>query len=232
MKKKLMILVMLSVLGITLIGCQKETVEKDGENNDVEQSTTDNTESENKPEQNLVEKIYGEAAFAITIDENQWRDASGTGYGWYNYQGDGEEVETFIIQDSNWAEGITDVEDVPNIVDERIDERLSGYRGHQSYNRTLDSKEKVTINGVEMLRATGTITLNGYDNGNRIIEYDYVGYFFLANNSLGIKKDCPSYLIALAKKTDFEDESYVYDEEVANKNLSLIDEIIKTYKVY
>ncbi len=231
MKKKLIILITLSLLGMTLIGCQKETV-NDGINNDVEQSTTDNTESENKPEQNLVEKIYGVTAFAISIDQNQWLDNSGTGYGWYYYKGTGKEVETIIIQDSNWEEGITSAEDVPAIVEEKIDERFNVHRGHQNYNRTEDSREQVNVNGVDMLRVTGTFTLEGSEPGTRVIAYDYIGYFFLANNSIGVRNNCPSYLIALAKKSDFEDESYVYDEDIANKNLSLIDEIIKTYKVY
>ena len=118
------------------------------------------------------------------------------------------------------------------IIEARIDEQLNGYRGHQNYNRTEDSREQVNVNGVDMLRVTGTFTLEGSEPGTRVIAYDYIGYFFLANNSIGVRENCPSYLIALAKKSDFEDESYVYDQAVAEKNLSLIDEIIQTYKVY
>ena len=230
-------IVTIAALAAALAACQKAPAESaDSGQTDApsaqQPAEETGTEGEKNAEVVLAEKIYGEAAFSISLDENQWRDSSGTGYGWYIYQGPGEEVETFIIHDSNWAEGITDVEDVPAIVEERIDERFSGHRGHQNYSRTENSREKVNVNGVDMLRITGTFTLEGSEPGTRVIDYDYIGYFFLANNSIGVRENCPSYLIALAKKTDFEDESYVYDQAVAEKNLALIDDIIQTYKVY
>lgn len=237
MKKKILMIITIAALAAALTACQKAPAES-ADSDQTEAPSTQQpaeetgTEGEKNAEVVLAEKIYGEAAFAISLDENQWRDSSGTGYGWYIYQGAGEEVETVIIQDSNWAEGITDVEDVPAIVDERIDERLGERNAYLSYARSEDSREKVTVNGVEMLRVAGNITLDGSDDGTWLIEYDYVGYFFLANNSIGVRENCPSYLIALAKKTDAEDESYVYDQAVAEKNLALIDDIIQTYKVY
>ena len=237
MKKRILTFMLIAALAAALAACQKAPAEDTGSGEGAAPSTqqpadTAGAEEGENAEAVLEEKIYGEAAFAISIDENQWLDASGTGYGWYIYQGTGEEVETFIIQDGRWTEGVTNVEDVPAIVDEQIDERLSERNAYLSYERSEDSQEKVTVNGVDMLRVTGTICLNASDDGTENISYDYIGYFFLANNSIGVRENCPSYLIALAKKSDFEDESYVYDQAVAEKNLSLIDEIIQTYKVY
>lgn len=237
MKKRILTFMLIAALAAALAACQKAPAEDTGSGEGTAPSTQQpadaaGAEEGENAEAVLVEKIYGETAFAISIDENQWLDASGTGYGWYIYQGTGEEVETFIIQDGSWTEGVTNVEDVPAIIEARIDEQLNGYRGHQNYNRTEDSREQVNVNGVDMLRVTGTFTLEGSEPGTRVIAYDYIGYFFLANNSIGVRENCPSYLIALAKKSDFEDESYVYDQAVAEKNLSLIDEIIQTYKVY
>ena len=237
MKKRILTFMLIAALAAALAACQKAPAEDTGSGEGTAPSTQQpadaaGAEEGENAEAVLVEKIYGETAFAISIDENQWLDASGTGYGWYIYQGTGEEVETFIIQDSNWEEGITSVEDVPAIVDEKIDKRFNERGGHPDYERSEDSREKVTVNGVDMLRLTGTLCLDVADDGTERLSYDYIGYFFLANNSIGVRENCPSYLIALAKKSDFEDESYVYDQAVAEKNLSLIDEIIQTYKVY
>lgn len=231
MKKKLLMIMTIAALAAALTACQKAPAESSDSGQSEAPSTQQPAEEGGAEDQDneevvLTEKVYGEAAFIIGLDQNQWNDASGTGYGWYYYSGTGKEVETVIIQDSNWAEGITDVEDVPAIVDERIDERLGERNAYLSYERSEDSREKVTVNGFDMLRVTGSINLDG----TKPISYDYVGYFFLANCSVSIKENCPSYLIALAKKTDAEDESYVYDQAVAEKNLALIDDIIQTYR--
>lgn len=231
MKKKLLMIMTIAALAAALTACQKAPAESSDSGQAEVPSTQQPTEEggaekEENEEVVLSEKIYGDAAFIISLDQNQWRDSSGTGYGWYIYQGPGEEMETFIIQDSNWVEGITNAEDVPAIVDERIEERLGERNAYLSYERSEESRETVTVNGFDMLRVTGTICLDG----TKPLSYDYVGYFFLANSSVSISKNCPSYLIALAKKTDAEDESYVYDQAMAEKNLALIDDIIQTYR--
>lgn len=227
MKNKVSIILLALVMLFALTACRKAPAESSDSGQSTQQPAEEGgAEDQDNEEVVLTEKVYGEAAFIIGLDQNQWNDASGTGYGWYYYSGTGKEVETVIIQDSNWAEGITDVEDVPAIVDERIDERLGERNAYLSYERSEDSREKVTVNGFDMLRVTGSINLDG----TKPTSYDYVGYFFLANSSVSIKENCPSYLIALAKKTDAEDESYVYDQAVAEKNLALIDDIIQTYR--